>query len=225
MNAFVSLTYDDSMPSNVLAREHLDAFGIKGSFFVNPGTSRFKKINWQKFIDVGHEIGNHTFSHPMKSDLEEFSDVQMENEIKFGVDEIQKLTQKPVLSFAYPGGITEYGPDGNSYIPIVGRYHKYARMAGGGTLFTPWEVRRVTEEPLLISNVDYTIAGGLVKRAEEVKHRGGWIVFSFHGIDEGNMSISSDEHKAFLDYLYAERNHIQVDTFSSTADKIKGNDL
>jgi peptidoglycan/xylan/chitin deacetylase (PgdA/CDA1 family) len=63
--AAVSLTYDDGLDSqleNVVPE--LEARGLKGTFFLVQENVDARIADWVKTAALGHEIGNHTVSHP-----------------------------------------------------------------------------------------------------------------------------------------------------------------
>ena len=61
----VSLTFDDARPSQVdRLIPILDRFGVKATFYVTMENLEKRVDGWKKAVRTGHEIGNHTFSHP-----------------------------------------------------------------------------------------------------------------------------------------------------------------
>lgn len=83
-------------------------FPVHGTFFVNAGDDVFsqkafiaKKL--KMLVDMGSEIGNHTYTHP---NLRKISQAQIEREIGLGQYYIDHwLPDYPVTSFALPFGI------------------------------------------------------------------------------------------------------------------------
>ncbi len=61
----VSFSFDDPRPSQVnVGVPLLNTYGAKATFYVNPGNIEKRLSGWKKAAANGHEIGNHTFSHP-----------------------------------------------------------------------------------------------------------------------------------------------------------------
>ena len=64
----VSLTFDDGIVTQLdNAIPLLDTQDLKGTFYLNPGKGdRWKTLlpRWQEASQSGHEMGNHTCSHP-----------------------------------------------------------------------------------------------------------------------------------------------------------------
>lgn len=98
----VALTFDDG-PVSTTTPEILNILKekkIKATFFVvGEQVKRFPTIVSQEIAE-GHEVGNHTYSHPMLVNLRESV---IEEELKRTENEILKVAPKPTL-FRPPGG-------------------------------------------------------------------------------------------------------------------------
>ncbi|HSL86524.1 MAG TPA: glycosyltransferase, partial [Bacteroidales bacterium] len=68
-----------------------------------------------RMYNEGHEIGNHTFSHP---DISEVSDFRLKHELSFTQRIIQDVTGRSTLLFRPPGGLNSYSLDTEDYIPL-----------------------------------------------------------------------------------------------------------
>ncbi|HEX5322287.1 MAG TPA: polysaccharide deacetylase family protein, partial [Capsulimonadaceae bacterium] len=42
----------------------LDSHGFRATFYVNPHSARSRSEDWRRALATGHEIGNHTVTHP-----------------------------------------------------------------------------------------------------------------------------------------------------------------
>jgi peptidoglycan/xylan/chitin deacetylase (PgdA/CDA1 family) len=63
--AALSLSFDDARMSQVdSGTSLLDQFGIKATFFVVPSDVEERIDGWRQAVTNGHEIGNHTLTHP-----------------------------------------------------------------------------------------------------------------------------------------------------------------
>src|SRR5471032_2868792 len=63
----VSLTYDDGYDSQLEnAAPLLDRLGLKATFFLTVENIDERLPDWQALARNGHEIGNHTSTHPCK---------------------------------------------------------------------------------------------------------------------------------------------------------------
>src|SRR6185437_12652378 len=61
----VSLSFDDARASQVdVGLPVFEAHGVKVTFYVNPRSLEKRLDGWKKAAAKGHEIGNHSSSHP-----------------------------------------------------------------------------------------------------------------------------------------------------------------
>src|SRR5574341_1193422 len=71
----ISLTFDDGMRSHLdFAIPQMNARGLRGTFYLNPRGSeedasrplpwRASLAQWLPAYQAGHELGNHSLSHP-----------------------------------------------------------------------------------------------------------------------------------------------------------------
>jgi peptidoglycan-N-acetylglucosamine deacetylase len=61
----ISLTFDDARPSQVdVGVPILNKYDVDATFYVSPGWMEERLDAWKGAIGEGHEIGNHTLTHP-----------------------------------------------------------------------------------------------------------------------------------------------------------------
>jgi hypothetical protein len=144
--AAVSLTFDDgTRTQRELAVPVLAEHGLRGTFYLNPGDTtpgagdwRDRLAPWTAVGQAGHELGNHTLTHPCPRllsartpahCLESLTLAQIEHEIAEAQGRLQELTGVAERSLAYPccGDFVGEGPAQQSYVPVVARYHATAR--------------------------------------------------------------------------------------------------
>ncbi|NLB88652.1 MAG: polysaccharide deacetylase family protein, partial [Syntrophomonadaceae bacterium] len=103
----VALSFDDGPdPINTpLILEALERHNAKATFFVLGIKSERYPFLIKKIIADGHEIGNHTYSHP---DFHNQSEESMLKEIKKCSDIIYKLTGQFPSLFRPPGGFLSH---------------------------------------------------------------------------------------------------------------------
>src|SRR5690242_15835794 len=98
--AAVSLSFDDARFSQIdLGVPLFDSFGVKGTFYVTISAMEKRLDAWRRAISTGHEIGNHTVTHPCSGNfkwsqgkaLENFTLEQMEKELIDANAQIEKL--------------------------------------------------------------------------------------------------------------------------------------
>lgn len=216
----VSLTFDDGT-ANQLAKAipPLDARNLKGTFYLNPRDRLIKDFfqYWKAVAAAGHEIGNHTLSHPCPSaitgarGLEDMSLDEVEADIISAQERLVSLApHQDEWTFAYPCYATYVGKgvDRTSYVPVVARHFAGGR-AGGEYGFA--------NRPGLM---DYAaLAGTPVERlsgAETIElisrltSEGQWVILIFHDIGEGVLPFREGDYLDLLDFLAASDDDIQT---------------
>jgi len=110
---YVSLSYDDGLPSQLdIAAPQLERAGFRGTFFLTWENMKSRAAEWAALAKRGHELGNHTMSHPC--------DLQRESVEVFGRSEIGPMQRwlvrvegsKRARDFAYPCDVTDLGRGG-----------------------------------------------------------------------------------------------------------------
>lgn len=207
--AAISFTFDDG------SREHfdvavplLDAYGFKGTFFVIAGFTPESKgdplvagrdrkwwaeVSWEEWREAagrGHEIGNHSLTHPAGGLPKIRDPQQLKAEIEDSAQLIaDKIGQRPV-TFAYP-----YNKASARVRRLVLQHHEAAREARaryGGQGFTLEKANRL---------VDRAIRKGL------------WLVPMIHGVGGGFDPLDPDLFRQHLQYIKDRETEIWIDTF------------
>lgn len=99
----IALTFDDG-PHPKETHEILDVldkYNVKGTFFVVGKHANWYSEPLKRASKEGHEIGNHTFSHP---DISCLSSEDIKREIKECEDTLVKITGKKTTLFRPPYG-------------------------------------------------------------------------------------------------------------------------
>jgi len=128
--AAVSLSFDDARASQIdLGLEFLKKEAVNVTFFVTANNVERRLAGWKQAIADGHEIGNHSLSHPCtgnyafseRNALENYSLQMMADQLDQANDQIQKLLGVRPATFAYPCGLkfVGRGRDVKSYVPLV----------------------------------------------------------------------------------------------------------
>ena len=93
IRAGLSLTFDDARLSQVdVGIPVLDAHGVRGTFYLSLQNAELRAQEWNRAAAAGHEIGNHTLTHPCSGSfafsrsnaLEDYTLDGIENEIDPG---------------------------------------------------------------------------------------------------------------------------------------------
>lgn len=99
----VSFTFDDG-PSKEYTEQILDTlkqYGVKATFFIIGKNAEKSPEILKKIFDEGHELGNHTYSHP---DLRKISEENFEYEITRTQKIVYDITGYTPILFRPPGG-------------------------------------------------------------------------------------------------------------------------
>jgi peptidoglycan/xylan/chitin deacetylase (PgdA/CDA1 family) len=129
----LSLSFDDARLSQIDAGiPALDELGVKATFYLSIEFMRERLDGWKKAAATGHEIGNHSLTHPCSgnyawvgkgNELENFTMKQMRSNLLEANEVITKeLGVTPTL-FAYPCGQKYIGRGTTlkSYVPLVAK--------------------------------------------------------------------------------------------------------
>lgn len=130
VKAAVSLSFDDARSSQLdNGIPILDTYGIKATFYVVPGNMEQRAADWKQAAAKGHELGNHSLTHPCTGNfafasdkaLEGYTLQEMARELDEANRQIQAIAGVRPKTFAYPCGQTFVGRglDTRSYVPLV----------------------------------------------------------------------------------------------------------
>jgi len=188
--AALSLTFDDARPSQIdVGLPVLDRYGIPGTFYVSPPAAEARLDAWRQAASRGHEIGNHTLSHPCSESflwsrenaLEDYTLELIEAEMDMASAYIEaKLGVRPA-TFAYPCGqkFVGWGPVQQSYVPLVRE-----RFIVGRSAF-----EKTANDPLLSDLAEAAAVDADGARFDQLKGyvdaaaaAGGWLIFLCHEV-------------------------------------------
>ena len=207
----VSLTYDDGLNSQLdNAAPQLEARGFRGTFFLTEENMLDRLPDWMALAQRGHEIADHTVSHPCelrpydgeRFQAEELASMEAFLDAHFG-------GPRPRL-FAYPCGATELGAHGDlnaqrrAYLRLVRRDFLAARIVDGG----PNDPRLVMRFRYLLQANAPTYDADDPKPAldyvQAAMDRGYWAILIFHDVVDHRSDAgqtSNQTHGAILDWI------------------------
>ena len=137
-NKAITFSYDDGVTQDIRLIEIFDRYGLKATFNLNSELLGREgeliregvKVNHTKNkpedvkkIYKNHEVAAHTLTHPI---LTKLPDSEIIRQVEEDRKNLEKLTDKPVVGMAYPGG----GVNFNEHVANVIRENtgiKYAR--------------------------------------------------------------------------------------------------
>ncbi|HEX4181530.1 MAG TPA: polysaccharide deacetylase family protein [Caulobacteraceae bacterium] len=211
--AAVSLTYDDGLDSQLdNAVPQLDALGLKATFFVTGENMDARLADWVALGKRGHEIANHTLTHPCA--LGAYSGPSFQRK-ELGAMETylnDHFGPSRARTFAYPCGDTELGGGSPAqrrarYLHLLRGQFAAARTVAGA----PNDPRRVSRslydlhafEP----TYDHDITGLAFDYVGKALATGAWAILVFHEVLEkraGEGDTSMGVHQAILSWLIAQ---------------------
>ncbi|MDB5461608.1 MAG: Polysaccharide deacetylase [Caulobacteraceae bacterium] len=208
--AAVSLTYDDGLDSQIdNAAPDLQAAGFRATFFLTRQNMEDQLPRWQAVWRLGHEVGNHSVTHPCQ--------LRHCTSARFGDEEIapmeafldEHFSPDRFRSYAYPCGFIGLGEGEESQ--RIARYGRAlrGRIAAARTVSgLANDPSRVVSDPLLLHAYQPTYAVDDPRRAFRYVRRtlaaGGWAILVFHdvlGVRKGEGQTSQASHRAILRWL------------------------
>lgn len=225
----VSLTFDDARFTQI---DHgiplLNRYQVKATFYVSPKRLIQRPEGWKQAIKTGHEIGNHTYSHPCTGNyafsranaLEDYTLEKIAQEIKQANDFVYDTLGVRPKSFAYPCGQTFVGRgrDLKSYIPLIAEHFVSGRGWLGESSNDPWFCDMAQ---LLGMECDGKSFEELKVLVDKAAAGGRWLVLAGHEItDTGRQTTSLASLEEFCKYAQNSDNGIWIDTVGNIAEYI-----
>ncbi len=224
--AALSLTFDDARTSQVdVGLSLLEKLGVRATFYVTPDTVRERLDGWKSAVARGHEIGNHTLSHPCTGNypafrfrsLEEMNLEGMTAEIDGATAAIVELLSVTPSTFAYPCGQTFVGrgADVKSYVPLVA-----ARFATGRKWLSEDSNDPAFADPvqLLSMESDGKSFADLKTLLDKAREEGRWLILTGHEIGPGGYQTTrTDAIEALVRYAREPGRGVWIDTVGNVA--------
>jgi len=217
--AAVSLTFDDARPSEIdNGLDILDRYGVKATFYVIPSNVEKRLAGWKKAVANGHEIGNHTLTHPcsgnylwVRKALENCTFETMEQEMEEANTAIQRLLGVTPTTFAYPCGQTfvSRGTEIKSYVPVVAGKFDIGRNVGDQCLNDPAFCDLAQVYSIELDYLDFEQARLFLDRAAA---NGQWLIFYGHEVNpSGPQTVRTATLDAICKYAGDPANGLWID--------------
>jgi peptidoglycan/xylan/chitin deacetylase (PgdA/CDA1 family) len=196
----ISLSFDDSRLSQIDAGiPMLNEYGVKATFYLNPGPMRERLDGWKKAVAAGQEIGNHSLTHPCSgnypwvgkgNDLEMMTLKQMKKNMLETTRILKDELGVTTTLFAYPCGQKYVGRGRKlkSYVPLVSKMFSSGRG---------W-MDEMNNDPMYC---DYAQLAGremdgktfdqIKKLIDGAKANGAWLLLAGHEMGEDGMQTTS----------------------------------
>jgi peptidoglycan/xylan/chitin deacetylase (PgdA/CDA1 family) len=232
--AALSLSFDDARMSQVdSGTALLNQFGIKVTFFVVPSNVEERIDGWRQAVASGHEIGNHTLTHPCTGNfswsrnnaLEDYNLDSIRNEIVKSNSQIEQLLNVQPEVFAYPCGqkFVGRGTNTKSYVPLVSELF----IAGRG-----WRDEAMNDPSFCdlaqLSGVemDGKNFDEILPLIEEAKKAGQWLVLAGHEMGtSGVQTTRLAMLKQLLEYVKDPANRIWIAPVGTIAEYVRHQNL
>ena len=224
--AAVSLSFDDARESQVIVGTSLlDQYNIKATFFVVPASVEKQLEGWKKAVASGHEIGNHSLTHPCTGNfswsrqnaLEDYTLKRMQTELMECNKRIQELLGVKAEVFAYPCGqkFVGRGEQTKSYVPLVAKMFLLGRGWMDEAANDPvyGNFAQLTGVEMDGKDFDQILA-----MLETAKKTGQWLVLAGHEMgDSGNQTTRLAMLKQLAEYVKDPANGIWLAPMGTVA--------
>lgn len=213
----VSVTYDDGFDSHLdLAIPALNARGLRGTFYLTLENVRARAAEWQQIAARGHELANHTVTHPC--------DISGNDWRSYGSRQIEPLNRfldawaavKGSRDFAYPCDVTDLGPGSPNrqlrrFEAILRSEHiASARTSEGAPNSEEWARKHPFRLQALAAGFDATTLPQFVDYIERARSLNRWAILVFHNLVRSKPVVGevlASIHNEVLDRIVAMNIH------------------
>lgn len=219
----VSLRFDDGLDSHIQrAAPLLERHGLRGTFYICPAGSdeqwQARADQWKPVLQAGHEIGNHTISHPIPAALADrpgpncYENLTLEQyaaDVLAAHNRLENAFGRREWTFAYPCYQTWVGRGRQcrSVVPFIAE--RFLAAVAGGEISKPFNDPRYCDLHLLLSlRADHLTTEDLIRRIEQAISMGRWAILTFHGVEVGHLPVSVQVLDELAAYLAMNRERI-----------------
>ena len=228
--AAVSLTFDDSRPSQLdRGLPILHRHDVKATFYVVLPLVEPRVEEWKQVAAQGHEIGNHTVTHPCSGNfafsrsnaLEDYTLARMEQELTGANEALQKMLGVTPRTFAYPCGqkFVGRGEDLKSYVPLVGKHFVVGRGFKDECATAPGFC-----DLAQVGGMDYDgiTEARAIAMIEKARDEGGWSLTVGHEVgDVGQQLVVAEVLDKICRYCKHPANGIWIDRVDRIGEYIR----
>ncbi len=223
--AAISLSFDDARPSQLrCGLPLLDRLSVPATFFVLPDAVAQDSAAWREVIARGHEIGNHTLTHPCSANfawsrhnaLERMTVADFESEVREANRLLRHLLGVDPTVFAYPCGETFVGrgPSTRSLVPLIARKFNVGRTFNDLTANSPAHIDFAQTRCV---NADGRTSADLLPMLEATVADSAWLVLGGHEIgtaeSEGTDTTWMETIEAVVSWCRS--NGVWIDTIGN----------
>jgi peptidoglycan/xylan/chitin deacetylase (PgdA/CDA1 family) len=229
--AAVSLSFDDGRASQLDVGVPLFAErGTHVTFYLTASNIGDRAADWRKAAAAGHELANHTATHPCSGNfpwararaLEDYTLDRIRGEMLDANRLIAAVTGVTPVTFAYPCGqkFVGRGAGVTSYVPVVAELF----LAGRGWLDeAPNDPALADRAQLFGFAVDDMEFSELRSAVDDALARGQWLVLAGHDIGEqhGRQVTRVSMLRELVAYLREPSRGVWLDTVARVAEHIR----
>ena len=228
--AALSLTFDDARESQVdVGIPLLNELGVRATFYVLPEGARKRLAGWKAAAATGHEIGNHTNTHPCTGNfafsrenaLEDYTLERIERDAAEASLFVSRELGREATSFAYPCGQTFVGRgDGvKSYAPLVARAFRTGRLYLGEDSNDPAFCDFAQLLAVGFDGLSFEDVRPLVDKAAA---EGRWLILAGHEIGEsGPQTTRAATLAALCRYAKDPKSGLWIDTVDAVSAHVR----
>ncbi len=211
----VSYTFDDGQPSQLDHYDELQRTGIKSTFYIssNVDFSGYEE-GWRQVAEDGHEIGNHTVSHP-HSDLTGSS---FGEPLESTAAEIKQCTEYIMETFNQRDVWTMAAPFGDTgWIEPAKQADVFLNRGVGGGTIAPNDATNPFDLPCYTAS-DGDTAEIFNDLVDSIHSDGEWLIYLFHSITPTNdrwyAPVNISEIIKNINYVKSV-NNVWIDTITT----------
>jgi peptidoglycan/xylan/chitin deacetylase (PgdA/CDA1 family) len=223
--AAISLSFDDARPSQLsCGLPLLDRLGVPATFFVLPDAVARTKAEWGEVLARGHEIGNHTLTHPCSANfawsrgnaLERMTVADFRAEVSEANLRLRKLLGIEPTVFAYPCGHTFVGRGRRtqSLVPLIAEMFEVGRtfndvVANSPAGLDPAQTSCVNSDKQTFEVLLPTLEAAVADR--------GWLVLGGHEIGYADDPEATSVETIAAVVNWCRNNGVWIDTIGNVA--------
>lgn len=201
----VSLSFDDARASQLEAVRIFEDHGLRATFYVLPSGVAATPDRWCRVARSGHEIGNHSKTHPCSANfaftagnaLEHKTTRDIADDVDGATAMIQDVVGVRPRTFAYPCGqsFTGRGRHRQSYVPVIAERFVAGRGYGSEVGNLPDRCDLAHLDAYTVDGLD---AGELWSLVAAGMTRGEWVIMAGHDIGAGGpQTLAAPELDGF----------------------------
>lgn len=179
----VTYTYDDAQPSHIAHYNALQATGVRMTFYFSSNVNWIPNSDavWAQAVKDGHEIGNHTVSHPYAN----LTGSCFGKPLAALDTEIDECTKYIIGRFGQSDVWTMASPFGDIGYKDAAKARFFLNRGVGGGTIRPNDDSDPFNLPCYMANTGET-AEKFNNLIDSARNDGGWLIFLFHTITPTN---------------------------------------